>query len=117
MEPVTEKFSSGGPKFPLKSCPSNKIRVCLDTRSNGDLYFHEKGKPKPFPYLIWQVPKSWHMSNKTFQTNGRGKLRIKFLDYSANREHLVHTDIVEYDGHSMSEIVEYDGHSLSRTRL
>ena len=28
----------------------------------------------------------------------RGKLRIKFLDYSASREYLVQPNIVEYDG-------------------
>jgi hypothetical protein len=75
-EPATEN----------SSYPSNKIRVLLDTGSNGDLYFHEKGKPKPFPCLTLQVPKSWHTSNGTFKTHGRGKLRIKFLDYSASRE-------------------------------
>jgi hypothetical protein len=33
----------------------------------------------------------------------KGKLRIKYLDYSASREYLVHTDVVEHDGHSMSQ--------------
>ena len=35
--------------------------------------------------------------------HGRGKLRIKFLDYSASREYLVQPDIVEYDGTTMSK--------------
>ena len=35
--------------------------------------------------------------------HGRGKLRIKFLDYSACREYLVQPDIVEYDGTKMSK--------------
>ena len=87
----------------MKSCPSNKIRVLLDMGSNGDLYFHEKAKPKHFPYLTWQVPKSWHTSNGTFKTHGRCKLRIKLLDYSASREYLVQPDVVEYDGHSLSQ--------------
>ena len=43
------------------------------------------------------------MSNGTFHTHGRGKLRIKFLDYSASREYLVQPDIVEYDGTTMSQ--------------
>jgi len=103
MELANEDLSSEGPKLPLKSHPGNKIRVLLDTGSNGDLYFHEKGKPKPFPYLTWQVPKSWHMSNGTFQTYGRGKFRIKFLDHSASREYLVQPDIVEYGGRLMSQ--------------
>ncbi len=103
MEPATENSSSKRPQIPLMSRPSNKIRVLLDTGSNGDLFFHEKGKPKPFPYLTRQVPKSWHTSNGTFQTHGRGKLRIKFLDYSASREYLIQPDVVEYDGTKMGE--------------
>ena len=35
--------------------------------------------------------------------HGRGKVRIKFLDYSASREYLVQPDIVEYDGKTMSK--------------
>ena len=89
MEAATENSSSKRPQIPLMSCPSNKIPVLLDTGSNGDLFFHEKGKPKPFPYLTRQVPKSWHTSIGTFHMHGRGKLRIKFLDYSASREYLV----------------------------
>ena len=104
MEPATE-LSSKRPQIPLTSHPSNKIRVLLDMASNGDLSFHEKGKPKHFPYLTRQVPKSWHTSNGTFHMHGRGKLRIKFLDYSASREYLVQPDIVEY---------HYDGTTLSQ---
>jgi len=103
MEPVTEQLSTKAPKIHLRSCPSNKIRVLLDTGSNGDLFFHEKGKPKPVPYPTRQVPKSWHTSNGTFQTKGGGNLRIKFHDYSTSKEYLVQPDIVEYDGTKMSE--------------
>ena len=103
IEPSTESLYSKGPQILLRIHPSNKIRVLLDTGSNGDLFFHEKGKPKPFPYLTRQVPKSWHTSNGTFKTHGRGKLRIKFLDYSASREYLIQPDVVEYDGTTMSQ--------------
>ena len=44
------------------------IRVLLDSGSDGDLLFHQKGKPKHFPYLTRQVPCSWHTSNGVFQT-------------------------------------------------
>ena len=104
MEPATENLSSKGPQIPLRSHPSNKIQVLLDTGSNGDLFFHEKGKPKPFPYLTRQVPKSWHTSNGTFHMHVRDKLRVKFLDYSTSREYLVQPDIVEYDGTTMSQL-------------
>ncbi len=103
MEPATDNLSSKRPQIPLRSRPSNKMSLLLDTGSNEDLFFHEKGIPKPFPYLTRQVPKSWHTSNGTFHMHGRGKLRIKFLDYSASREYLVQPDIVEYDGTTLSQ--------------
>ena len=64
MEPVTESQSSRAYKQPLRSHPNNnKIKVLLDSGSNGDLYFLQKGKDKPFPYLTRQAPKSWRTSN------------------------------------------------------
>ncbi len=35
--------------------------------------------------------------------HGRGKLRIKFLDYFASREYLVQPEVVEYDETEMSQ--------------
>ena len=46
------------------------IRILLDSGSDGDLLFHEKGTEKHFPYLTRQVPKSWHTSNGSFLTKG-----------------------------------------------
>ena len=103
MEPATESQSSRAHKQPLRSRPSNKIRVLLDSGSDGDLYFLPKGKDKPFPYLNRQAPKSWRTSNGSFQTNGRGKIRLKFFEYSASREYTVQPDIVEYDENHMTE--------------
>jgi hypothetical protein len=51
MEHVTESQSSRAHKQPLRSQPTNKIKVLLDSASNGDPYFLPKGKDKPFPYL------------------------------------------------------------------
>ncbi len=103
MKPATESQSSRAYKQPLKSRPSNKIKVLLDSGSNGDLYFLQKGKDKPFPYLTRQAPKSWRTSNESFQTNGRGKIRLKFFEYSASREYTIQPDIVEYDLNHMNE--------------
>jgi hypothetical protein len=57
MEPATESHYSRAYKHPLRSCPSNKIKVLLDAGSDGGLYFLPKGKDKPFPNLTRQVPK------------------------------------------------------------
>ncbi len=64
---------------------------------DGDHLFHEKGKPKQFPYLTRQVPCSWHMSNVVFHTKGRGKLLIKYFKYRNSKEILVEPDVFEYD--------------------
>ena len=53
MEPAIESQASRGIKQPLKSRLSNKIKVLLDSGSDGDLYFLPKGKGTPFPYLAW----------------------------------------------------------------
>ena len=65
-EPATKSQSSRAYTQPLRSCPSNKIKVLLDSGSDRDLYFLPKGKDKPFPYLTRQAPKSvkWELSNK-----------------------------------------------------
>ena len=43
------------------------------------------------------MPKSWHTSNGSFQTNGRGKFKVKFIENSASREYTLQPDIVEYN--------------------
>jgi hypothetical protein len=63
MEPVTASQSFRSSNQPLISCPSNKIKILLDSGSNGDLYFLPIGEDKPFPYLTRQAPKSWCTSN------------------------------------------------------
>ncbi len=80
MEPATESQEASRRKLPLVSHPSNKVKVLLDSGSDGDLYFLQKGTDKHFPYLKRQVPKSWHTSNGNFQTNGRAKLRVNSLN-------------------------------------
>jgi hypothetical protein len=103
MEPATKSQSSRAHKQPLRSHPSNKIRVLLDSGSVGDLYFLPKGKDKPFPNLTRQAPKPWRTSNGSFQTNGRGKIRLKFFEYSASREYLIQPDIVQYEENHMTK--------------
>ena len=88
-------------KQPLKSHPSNKIKVLLSSESDGDLYFLPIRKDKHFPYLARQVPKSWRTSNGSFQTGGRAKIRVKFFEYLASREYAIQPDAVKYDENAM----------------
>jgi hypothetical protein len=69
-------------KSSKKATKEKLIRVLLDSGLDGDLLFHQKGKPKNFPYMTRQVPCSWHTSNGVFHTKGRGKLSIRFFEYS-----------------------------------
>ncbi len=85
-EPATESQKFSRKKLPLTSRPSKKIKVLLDSGSDGDLHFLQKGTVKPFPYLIRLGPKSWHTSNRRFQMNGRANLRVKIFDYTTTRE-------------------------------
>jgi hypothetical protein len=57
----------------------------------------KKGRPTHFPYLTRQVPCSWHTSNGVFQTKGRGKLPIKFFEYSNSKVFLAEPNVFEYD--------------------
>jgi hypothetical protein len=100
MKPETDSQSPRAYKQPLRS---HKIKLLLDSGSDGDFYFLQNGKDKPFPYLTRQAPQSWCMSNGSFQTNGRGQHRLKFFEYSASREYTIQTDIVEYDTNHMSK--------------
>ncbi len=84
-------------KSSKKAAKEKLIRVLLDSGSDGDLVFHEKGSPKHFPYLTRQVPCSWHTSNGVFHTKGQGELPIKFFEYSNSKEFLAETDVFGYD--------------------
>ena len=76
---------------------NNIISVLLDSGSDGDLWFHEKGTPMHFLYLTRQVPLPWHTSNGSFLTKGRSQVVLKFFEYSNSWEYTVTPDVVEYD--------------------
>ena len=74
---VTENQTKQRFEHSAGSSPSNAvIKVLLDSGSDGNLMFHEKGSPMHFPYLIRQVTNSWHMSNGSFLTKERSQLEI-----------------------------------------
>jgi hypothetical protein len=81
------------------------IKILLDSGSDGDLLFHEKGTEKHFPYLTRQVPKSWRTSNGSFLTKGRSEVNLRFFEYSNSKEYLVTPDVVEYDKNKMTKPV------------
>jgi hypothetical protein len=93
--------SSSGLKHQSKSLESNLIRVQLDSGSDGDLWFQEKGTKPRFPYLTRQVPKSWHTSNGSVLTKGRGEVNLTFFEYSNTV--IIEPDIVEYDPKKMTK--------------
>ena len=67
-------------EHPGRHCTSkNIIRVLLDSGSDGDLWFHEKGTPMHFPYLTRQVPLLWHTLNGSVLTKGRSKVVLRFF--------------------------------------
>ena len=103
---VSSKSKYKKPKTSSKKVQKSKIiTVLLDSGSDGDLLFHKKGTPKHFPYSTRQVPKSWCTSNGNFHTEGRGKLEMKFFEYSNSKQVYVNPDIVEYDGDNLKKPV------------
>ena len=105
---ATESRARRKIEHPGRCCTSNNIiKVLLDSGSDGDLLFHEKGTPMHFPYLTRQVPLSWHTSNGSFLTKGRSEVTLKFFEYSNSREYTVTPDVVEYDKRKMTKPV-YD---------
>ena len=73
------------------------IKVLLDSGSDGDWMFNEKGTSMHFPYsdLTRQVPTSWHTSNGNFLTKGWSEVNLKFFEYSNSKEYLATPDDVE----------------------
>ena len=103
LKPRVESQSSSGHKHLKRNPKASLIRVLLDTGSDGDLWFQEKGTKPRFSYLTRQVPKSWHTSNGSFQTRGRGEVNLSFFEYSNSKEFLITPDIVDYDPKKMAK--------------
>ena len=61
---ATENHAKQKVEHSARCRPSNEvIQVLLDSGSDGDLMFHEKGTSMHFPYLARQVPNYWCTSN------------------------------------------------------
>ena len=89
-------------KHPGRCCPRNSIiKVLLDSSSDGDLWFHEKGT-HALSHLTRQVPLSWNVSNGSFLAKGRSKVTLKIFEYSKSREYIMTPDVVEYEKGKMA---------------
>ncbi len=71
--------------------------VLLDSGSDGDLIFVDKGKPMLLPYSKRLVPQSWNTSNGMFQTKRKAETELNFFEYSNSKRYLAAPNIVEYD--------------------
>ena len=76
---------------------TKKVRVLLDSGSDGDIWFHRKGATKRFLYPERQVVKSYHTSEGVFRTKGQAKFEMKFFEYSESKHYTIRPDILEYD--------------------
>ena len=76
---------------------TKKIRVLLDSGSDGDIWFHRKGASKRFPYTERQVVKSYNTSAGKFHTRGKAKFVMKFSEFSESKQYTIRPDIMEYD--------------------
>ena len=92
MEPATESQFSRAYKQPLRSRPSNKIKVLLESGSDGDLYVLQKGKYKPFPYLTRQALQSCCMSygvSKQMEEASSNSNSLSILQAESTRYNLI----------------------------
>jgi hypothetical protein len=73
------------------------VRVLLDSDSDGNLVFVDKGKPMLLPSSKKLVPQSWNTLNGRFQTKRKAETELNFFEYSDSKRYLAEPDIVKYD--------------------
>ena len=76
---------------------TKKVRVLLDSGSDGDIWFHRKEATKRFPYTERQLVKSYQTSAGDFRTKGQAKFELKFFEYSESYRYFIRPDICECD--------------------
>ena len=73
-------------------------RVLLDSGSDGDLLFVQKGTKKAsVPYTRRLQPHTWHTSNGIFQTKYVGDVHLVFPEYSSSKRINLRPDIIEFE--------------------
>ena len=72
-------------------------RVLLDSGSDGDILFQQKGKKGiKVPYVKRLTPMVWLTSMGTFSTEKLGQFELAFPEYSESKRISLSPDIVEY---------------------
>jgi hypothetical protein len=79
-----------------KHCKQKIVRILLDSGSDGDLIFVNKGKPMLLPYSKRLVPQSWNTSNGIFRMPRKAQMELNFFEYSDSKRYHVEPDVVEY---------------------
>ncbi|MCP4746807.1 MAG: hypothetical protein GY874_11815, partial [Desulfobacteraceae bacterium] len=88
---VEDKSSkSNNPKHKYKV-----LKVLLDSGSDGDLLFVQKGTSSIIPFKKRISPQKWRTSNGTFMTRSVGDLDLKFPEFSKSKTASFQPDIVE----------------------
>ncbi len=80
-----------------KHCKQKKVRVLLDSGSDGDLIFVNKDKLMLLPYSKRLVPQLWNTSNGIFQMRLKARVELNFFKYSDSKRYHVEPDGVKYD--------------------
>jgi hypothetical protein len=80
-----------------KHCKQRMVRVLLDSGSDGDLIFVNKGKPMLLPHSKRLVPQSWNTLNGIFQMWHKVRVELNFFEYSDSKRFHVEPDVVKYN--------------------
>jgi hypothetical protein len=85
-------------------CKQNKVRVLLDSGSNGNFIFVNKDQTMLLPCSKRLVPQLWNTLNEIFLTRRKAQVELNFLEYSDSKWYHVEPDVVIYNkiiSHSM----------------
>lgn len=71
-------------------------RVLLNSGSDGDIVFQQRGTRNGIPYVMRGIGQAWHMSHGIFRTEKQGELDLVFPEYSHSKRVHLTPDIAEY---------------------
>ena len=83
------------PKYKNAKKKQDFWQILLDSGSDGDLLFVQKGSKKRIPWKERFAPQKWRTSNGTFKTTKVGVLELLFPEFSGSKLFSVRPDIVD----------------------